>query len=476
MSDFSQRPVFAILTGHWLSVIGAILATVTGCAWLLVLPTQLRGHASNPYIGILLFVILPIVFALGLILMPIGVWLTRRRLRRGLGNVLDRQTSLKRLVTFLAVTTMLNIVIISQLTYRAVEHMETTQFCGQSCHVMKPEFTAHRGSSHERVLCVDCHVAPGATGWLESKMSGTRQLIDTVFDRYPRPIRSAIEQNRLVPSSETCEKCHSPEKFSPAKLRVIPEYADDEANTRTQTVLMMTAGGGRLGGIHGKHFGPGISIRYAPADASRQTIPWVEYKNANAQVSRIYLADGTTRDEKTLPRYEMQCIDCHNRPTHTFELPERAMNRAMSVGQIPVSLPFVKKTGLEILKASYSSTEDAAQKIPAAVRNYYQKTYPAIAQARATDIDQAAQSILALYNKNVFPELKVTWGTYTNNIGHTDFPGCFRCHDGAHTSDDKSSITQHCAACHQILAASEASPEVLKTLGLDEQISSAQKK
>ena len=477
MFSDTDRPVLSFLTSHWLSMVGAALATVAGCTWLVALPTQIRGNATNPYIGILLFVILPIVLIVGLILIPIGMWLSRRALRQGLKQAVTRTTSLRRLGAFLAAVSMLNIVIISQFSYHAVEYMEGTQFCGQSCHVMKPEFTAHRSSPHARVLCVECHVAPGAAGWVESKMAGTRQLVQVVFNSYPRPISSAMTSNRLVPASETCEKCHWPDQFGGARLRVIPDYADDEPNTLSQTVLMMMIGGGGIRGIHGAHFGPGVSIRYAATDSTRQTIPWVEYKSPGSHAVRTYTTDGVKpQDAAKLERYDMQCVDCHNRPTHTFQLPERAVNRSIALGQIPVSLPFIKKRGVEVLKAEYASSEDAAKQIPEAIRSYYRQGYPAVYQSRASDIDRAANAILNIYNHNVFPDLKVTWGTYPNNLGHTDFPGCFRCHDESHTSSDGKTITQDCGTCHELVAASEASPEVLRTLGLEETLSQMQRK
>jgi hypothetical protein len=458
-------------------MVGALLATVAGCAWLVALPSHVRGQAANPYIGLLLFVALPIVFALGLILMPIGLWLSRHAVRQGLKQVPSRKASLHRLAIFLAVATFLNIVIMSQLSYGALTYMDGAQFCGQSCHVMKPQFTAYQISPHARVLCVECHVTPGAVGWLKSKMAGTRQLMAVIFSNYPRPIQSAMESNRLVPASETCEKCHWPEQFGGAKLRIIPEYADDEKNTLTQTVLVMMIGGGGARGIHKAHFGPGVSIRYAAKDSKRQTIPWVEYRNTQENITRAYFAEGVKPgDTGALLHFDMQCVDCHNRPTHTFQLPERAVNRAMFVGQIPVLLPFIKKKGVEALRTEYASAEEAARKIPAAIRDYYRQSQPEIYQFRASDVDQAANALLSIYNHNVFPDLKVTWGTFANNLGHTDFPGCFRCHDEAHTSADQKTVTQDCSACHEIVAASEASPEVLRTLGIEKRITELQKK
>jgi hypothetical protein len=171
----------------------------------------------------------------------------------------------------------------------------------------------------------------------------------------------------------------------------------------------------------------------------------------------------------------MQCVDCHNRPTHTFQLPDRAVNRAMSVGRIPVGLPFIKKKAMEALQVKYASSEEAGQKIPAAIRDYYRQEQSATHQARSADVESAANAILEIYNQNVFPDLGVTWGTYKNNLGHTDFPGCFRCHDEAHTAAGGKTITQDCGACHELVATSEASPAVLKTLGVQERISRLQK-
>ena len=477
MNAPTGRPVWYLLTIHWLSLTGAALVTTAGISWLFVLPLQIRGHASNPYIGIVVFLILPVLFFAGLALMPIGVYFGKRRVQTNLETSFDRKAALRRVAWFLGLTTILNVIIGTQFTYRAVTYMETPQFCGQACHSMSPEFAAYANSPHFRVECVECHVAPGASGWVASKASGIRQLFATVANTYPRPIPPALESNSLVPASETCENCHWPEKFGSVRLRLITNYAEDEQNTRTQTVLLMLVGGSKFAGIHGKHFGPGVHIRFAAADAKRQTIPWVEYQNTTTGASQTFLSDGSSPDSvKGLPKYEMQCVDCHNRPTHTFESPERGMNNALSLGEIPTGLPFVKKEGVALLNAGYSSNRDAAEKLPVALVSFYKQNYPDLYARRSEDVQGAAEAVLRIYNRNVFPDLKVGWGTYPNNLGHTEFPGCFRCHDGSHTAADGNSITQDCNACHQLLATDEASPEILKTLGLEERTSKAQKK
>jgi hypothetical protein len=199
MPDQQDRPFLVLLTSHWISMLGVSLVTLAGCSWLFVLPAHLRGHVDNPYIGLLIFIAIPIAFFLGLALIPIGVALAKRRVTAVLSAAEDRKTAWRRLAVFFGVMTAVNVLIGSQVTYRAVEHMETVQFCGQSCHVMKPEFTAHLSEPHSRVACVACHVEPGASGWVKSKLAGTRQLMGVVLNNYPRPIESAMESNRLLP-------------------------------------------------------------------------------------------------------------------------------------------------------------------------------------------------------------------------------------------------------------------------------------
>jgi nitrate/TMAO reductase-like tetraheme cytochrome c subunit len=477
VSITTKRPAWFLLTQHWLSLLGVALLATALISWLFVLPQQIRGHVDNPYVGIVVFLVLPTIFFSGLLLIPVGVYLGKRQIREGLvEQSFDRKTALRRIAWFFGVTTVLNILIGTQVTYRAVKHMETPQFCGATCHTMNPELAAYQNSPHSRVECVECHVAPGAAGWFNSKTSGIRQLVETVLNTYPRPIPSALESNRLVPARETCENCHWPRKFGGVRLRVFSKYADDEANTRSETVLLMLVGGDRISGIHGAHFGPGVRIRFAAADAKRQTIPWVEYRNADTGDTRFFVSPETSPDSaKALPKFDMECVDCHNRPTHTFDLPERAMDKALALGDIPVTLPYIKKKSVELLKANYATRTEAAANLPTGLVSFYQQNYPGLYANRSQDIRAAGGAVLAIYNRNVFPELKVSWGTYQNNLGHTDFPGCFRCHDGSHKSGEGKTITQDCNSCHEPLAMDEASPEILKTLGISERLTNLQK-
>ncbi len=457
------------LCNNWISLTGVVVVTTATVFWLFLLPTTLRGETTNPYIGILSYLTIPVPFFLGLLLIPLGMWMQRRREGRselyppGFPTLAWSNPELRKLVYFIGATTVINIVVASQLTYGAVEYMDSVTFCGKTCHnVMQPEYTAYQNSPHSRVECVKCHIGPGASWFVRSKLSGVGQVFAVTFDTYPRPIPTPVRN--LRPARETCEACHYPQKYGEDRLQIIPKYADDEANTRTETVLLMKIGGGNHGvGIHGTHLGPGVKIRYMPSDESRQTIPWVEYEGPTGK--RVY----AVKDAKVegLPVREMDCMDCHNRPTHTYELPDRGLDNAMNAGLISPTLPFAKKQALAIVKANYLSREEAARQIPQAFEKYYQDHYPDIWAARRSEVTASALQVLALWNRNVFPEMKVTWGTYPNDLGHMDFPGCFRCHDGSHNSKDNQSITQDCNACHNLLAMDEKSPKVLTDLGLN---------
>ena len=475
-TDPRKRPLLVMMTSHWLSMLGLFLVITALVSWLVILPIQGRG-GPNPYIGIVVFVVVPILFVAGLLLVPLGIYLARRRIRDSLGGeaTIEPGVAWRRLGLFFGVTALVNALVVSLVTYRAVHQMETVQFCGQTCHVMTPQAKAHPVSAHARLACVECHVGEGARGWVESKAAGTRQLFEVAFDSYPRPVPSPLASGRLVPTRETCEHCHDPEQFAPARLRVISRFAEEEANTETQTVLTMMVGGSRYGGIHGKHYGPGVEIRFAAADAQREKIPWVEYRNTNTGETRVYQTDAGG-SVSSAPKILMQCVDCHNRPAHTFSPPDRALDAAFAVGMLPTTLPYLKKTGMEALKATYASSEEAARRIPEAIEGYYKQSHPEIYASRAADVQSAARHVAEIYSRNVFPDLKVTWGTYRNNIGHEASPGCFRCHDEQHATPEGKTITMDCAACHEAIAVEEASPEVLKTLGLAGRMSALRKK
>jgi nitrate/TMAO reductase-like tetraheme cytochrome c subunit len=459
------------LSSNWLSRIGVVLVTTATVLWIILLPVTLRLQ-EHPYLGMITFLLLPGLFFLGLVLIPLGILLRRHRERReGVYPVefsrLDFQNvELRRMLGFVGVTTVANVVIGLLFFYAGVRYMDGVTFCGKTCHtVMSPEYTAYVRSPHARVECVQCHIGPGASWFVKSKISGSYQVIAVIFNLYPRPIPTPVHD--LRPARDTCERCHWPEKFTGDLLEVKTKFGDDEKNSRTRTVLLMHIGGRdddqKLVGIHGRHLG---LVSYIPADDKRQVIPWVSYRNADGSVSEYVSADAPPKPELLAQgeRRVMDCIDCHNRPSHRFDLPESAVNEAMTGGRISPSLPFAHKVSIELLKKDYPTKVAAQTEVPDGFREYYRKNYLAIYNSQRPQVEQAAATLLETYNNNVFPSMDLTWGTYPNNIGHTDSPGCFRCHDGNHQAKGGQAIVQDCNSCHSLLAMDEEDPKILQEL------------
>ncbi len=466
------RPAFYL--GHnVITLMGTVLTTSSALTLLTFWAFELFGGGPiHPYAGIIFFLILPGFFVIGLVLIPIGAFQRRYRLRkRGeLPSVYPhidfRQPVLRRALGLVGAATFLNVAIFGTATYRGVEYMDSVQFCGQTCHsVMMPEYTAYQRSPHARVACVDCHIGPGAPWFVRSKLSGTRQVFAVIFHTYSRPIPSPVRQ--LRPAVETCEQCHWPERFSGDKLVIRTKFGDDEKNSSTKTVLLMHIGGRnldqRLIGIHGAHLG---LVTYIPADQKRQTIPWVSHRNPDGSFTDFVSTDNPPKPELMArgERRTMDCMDCHNRPSHVFYLPEAAVDREMAAGRISPALPFIHKESVELLKKNYPSRSVAETEIPEELREYYRKNFFDAYNTQRAQIEQAAQALVYIYDGNVFPAMDVTWGTYPNNLGHMDFPGCFRCHDGNHKSKDGREITQDCNSCHALLAMDDPNPKILQEL------------
>ena len=473
--SFSNRPVIALFTSHWLAMVGLGLVLTAIVLWACLLPVQLRHGEDNPYIGVATFAVGGVLLA-GVVLAPIGLLLGRRRLARGLAaSMAAGKTAWGRLLAFLVVTAGLNLVIASQVTMRAAHAMESRQFC-TSCHVMTPEGRAFEQGAHAGILCVDCHVGEGAIGLVKSKLQGSRQLVSVLTDSVEKPIQGAIEAGLMVPSDETCEGCHWKAQPAAVSFKLIQRYGEDEANTPETTLLTMNVGGRLMGGIHGAHHGEGVEVSFIATDGKRQQIPLVEYRNSKTGESRTYVKTGV--DAAALagqPRITMQCFDCHNRAAHAFLPADQALDRAFLLGRLSVRLPFLKKQALEILQAPYASSATAASEIPAALVAYYRTEQPEVFAEREADVTKAGETLADIYSRNVFPDLGVTWGTYPDNRGHKASPGCFRCHDDEHVDASGEKITQNCFRCHYPAAVGDTKPEVLQLLGLDKMLGNLQK-
>jgi len=432
-----------------ISLLGMGIATASAALFLVLLLLETFDFLVNPYLGLLLFVTLPVVFLGGLLLIPVGAWRVARRRRLHLQAaewpVIDlRQARQRTIFTAVLVLTFVNIVIVSLAGYGGVHYMESTQFCGQVCHeTMAPEFESHRVWAHKNVACTGCHVGPGVGSFVEAKLNGTRQLFHLVVNEVPKPIPTPVRS--LGTTDDTCGRCHFAERFQGNRLREIRDYADDEGNSETLTTLLMKVGkpgGGPGSGIH-RHIG--LDIEYVTLDEKRASIPYIRVRDDGGNV-REFTAEGATSAQIAAgTRRQMDCLDCHNRPAHTFTFtPQRAVDRAIAEGDISRELPFVRREAVTAVSGEFTDGPAALEAIAAHLNDFY-KARPgtdALLQGRAVI---ATQRVFA---QNVFPSMKVTWGTYPNHLGHVDTPGCFRCHDDSHKSADGRVISQDCELCH----------------------------
>jgi len=247
----------------------------------------------------------------------------------------------------------------------------------------------------------------------------------------------------LRPARETCERCHYPEKFSDDSLREIKRFGDDPNNTPTSIYLVLKTGGGskRQGLGRGIHWHIENRVLYYPTDTEEQTIPYIRVYSDDGSITE-YIDLEAKLDPASLPEAalkEMDCITCHNRITHRIYTPEDSMDMALARKVIDPTIPEVRRKGVEVLRASYASQEQALAGI-AALEEYYKGTYPDYYAANADKVRAAIAAIQDIYVRSVFPEQKADWTTHPNNVGHKDSPGCFRCHDGKHLNAKQEAV------------------------------------
>jgi nitrate/TMAO reductase-like tetraheme cytochrome c subunit len=460
------RPFF-FYGNNRISLIGGAITSAAALVLIGFWVVSFFGHggSDNPYLGLVVDVALPGLFVLGLLLIPLGMWLRQRQLKSaGLVPSIYPQIDLedpafRHGIDFVLVATLINFVIVGTATYRGVAYMDQPSFCGTTCHVMAPEWSAYHVASHSGVACTECHIAPGFTGFVHAKVNGTKQLLMVLASSYPEPIMAG---DKLPPASVTCMNCHNQNRLIGDKLIQKTSFGDDENNAKTSTLVLMHVGGrdafGKLSGIHGAHM---AHIEYVATDPDHQTIPWVWKTNGDGSTDEYLSSDA--KGAASGKRHVMDCMDCHNRAAHSFQTAEEALNKDMAQGSPSNALPFIHKQGLVLLKAAYTSQGDASAKITSGLEDFYRTQYPAIWSGQRAQIDEAAKTLANIYSTNVFPFMKVTWGTHPNNIGHNDYPGCFRCHDGSHNTKDAKSINNDCSTCHSLLA---GDPKQLADLGL----------
>ncbi len=444
---------------------GVILAALAILFFLTFQVIELLTPTSNPYTGLWTFLLLPALMVVGLILIPAGYLRERGRRRRLYPEIKDwpklphfdpNNPSHRNALAVVGLGALLVIPLIAVSSYQGYHYTESTGFCGQVCHtVMQPEHTSYLGSPHARVTCASCHIGPGASWYVKSKISGVRQVLAVTFHTFSRPIPTPIKD--LRPARETCEQCHWPAKFFGAQLRSRIHFSSDEKNTRRELRVLVKTGGadssvGPASGIHW-HMALSQKIEYVASDPRRQVIPWVRSTDSTGK-THVYRSDGiTSADPPPGEIRRIDCMDCHNRPTHIYQSPDRAVSISLETGRIDRELPYAKKITLEALTIPYTSPEEADSRIASYIRDSYQKLDAKMAGERKASIEKTIEEAQSVYHRNFFPTMKVDWRTYPDDIGHFIFDGCFRCHDNKHMREDKTAIRKDCTVCHEFLQA-----------------------
>jgi nitrate/TMAO reductase-like tetraheme cytochrome c subunit len=438
---------------NWLSLTGLVVVVGSLFSFLLLLLLDALAHFSNPYVGILTYLVAPGFLVIGLILAVLGAFLRHRQILKTSGPLPPLRIDLtrprdRRMLGFFLAGSVLFLLISALGSYQTYHFTESVQFCGQACHgVMKPEYVTYLHSPHARVACAECHIGKGANWYVRSKLSGTYQVYATLADKYPRPIPTPVKN--LRPAQETCEECHWPQKFVGNLEHTFYSFLTDETNTPFTVRMLLNVGGGDathgpVGGIHW-HMNVGNKIEYIASDEARQKIPFIRVTELSQGVVTEFRSPRFTNavDEASLRR--MDCMDCHNRPAHRYQTPNSAVSLAMALGNIDRGLSFVKSNALYVLTLPYTNSTQALQSIATSLSERYPND---------PRIRPAIGAVQQIYTNNFFPEMKASWKVYPDNIGHKDWPGCFRCHDGLHkTADGKRSIKANdCNACHTILA------------------------
>jgi len=444
-----------------ISIIGFAIAIVALGNILYLFFIDLTSPHPSPYVGILAYMVAPAFLALGIALIIFGAFYARHRqltsagvptyLRFDFSDPAQRG-AVSFFLAFIVVFVGMSVV----GSYKAYTFTDSIGFCGQLCHsVMNPEFTAYQQSPHARVACVDCHVGAGATWYVKSKLSGARQVVKTALNTFPRPVPTPVKN--LRPAAETCEECHWPKKFFGAQLKVFNHYDSDEKNTPLQVRLLIKTGGGDPStgepeGIHW-HVDAANEVTYLATDEKRQTIAYVRVRDGQGRVTEYYSKDSNLPKDQIAKadKRRMDCVDCHNRPTHIYVPPEVSVDRSFNAHRLDISLPFLKQQAVAALTGKYDSTDAAMQGIAKTIYEFYSSKYPDLLKTKEPEIRGAIDEVQRIYKLTFFPEMKLDWRTHPNNIGHFYFSGCFRCHDGNHVSPEGKVIRKDCDLCHTVI-------------------------
>ncbi|HUU85528.1 MAG TPA: cytochrome c3 family protein [Phycisphaerae bacterium] len=463
----SYKPKYKPLWNNFITMAGVFLATIGLLGLLTFGLFSIVMPATNPYVDIVGYLVMPGILVLGLLIIPFGMLIKGWRLHRRYPDErialrfprIDLNDPLQRRAAKIFVFgTFILLPIVGVSSYHGYHYTDSVTFCSKPCHaVMEPEATTFTFSDHARVACAECHIGEGASWFVKSKLSGTRQVLAMWRDSYSRPIPPAIKH--LRPARETCEHCHWPEKFFGAQLREIARFASDEKNTREDISMLLNTGGRHTTAEmaedpEGSHWHVTMKgrIEYIATDDNRQEIPWVKWIDARGD-EKIYRSDGRpSSDPKPQGQLRvLDCMDCHNRPAHRFRSPAQAVDEYLEFSRIDTTLPFIKRQAVAALAQPYPDVKTAEAHIGAALTEFYRDNYPDIWQKRRAPVQQAINRTREIYRRNFFPTMKVDWKTYPDHIGHKIYNGCFRCHEGSHVNQYGEVISHRCDTCHTFL-------------------------
>jgi hypothetical protein len=448
---------------HPLAAVGGALILAGLILFIVLLLVDWSSGDENPYRSLVTFIGAPVVITIGLVLFVLSIWIQVRSARKR-GEKVKFDFSIipydpkYRWNYWLFI--FLSFLFISGAVYsgyRAYEATDSVAFCGDTCHeVMLPQAVTYRNSPHARVPCVECHIGPGASFWVKSKFDGIRQVIAVVRNSYDKPIQTPV--HNLRPAQETCERCHWPRQFYGEKMVTHTYYRSDEKNSPWTISLLVKIGGGnpRTGqqeGIHW-HMLTENKVEYIAIDEKRHDIVWIRMTDEEGR-EVIYVEPGAEMPDTTDPNIEIRrfdCMDCHNRPSHSFLPPAVGMNLALSTRKISPELPYIRKVGLELLNAEYETKEQALKEIERGVWMFYRENYPKLAVEKKELIDQAVETMWVIYSENFFPEMKTDYRARENHLSHFVNDGCFRCHDGVKENVKGEKISNDCNTCHLIVA------------------------
>jgi nitrate/TMAO reductase-like tetraheme cytochrome c subunit len=449
---------------NWLTIIGTIIAGINLILILLLFIISTIFNKDNTNLGLFIYIILPGFLILGLLMIPLGMFLERRKIFRSLTHETARLPRIdlndprhRNAFVIFTVSTIIILFLSTLGSFRAYHITESVEFCGTLCHqVMEPEHTAYQNSPHANVSCVECHVGTGASWYVKSKLSGLHQVYAVLTKTYPTPIETPLHD--LRPARETCEKCHWPQKFYARTLWTNKYFLADSLNSEWDIMLQMKTGPEYSGlglreGIHW-HINPAVNIEYISDNDKRENITYVKYTNKSTGEVTVYRNDANPISDSLISsatKRTMDCIDCHNRPSHNYNSPPVYFDKAMLTGAISKNIPFFKKVTMSILRETFKDKDTALLKISESITNFYKSNYNDYYTKNENLIDSSVASVQKAFLQNTFPKMKVSYDFYPEHIGHLESDGCFRCHNDNFKSDNGHTITRNCNLCHTIV-------------------------